>query len=302
MPQITNIILTIIAPVILIAGLGAVLDRIKGLETSTVSRLVIYLASPALAFYSIANSSIKSDEFGKLVLFSILLSATITILAWLIGVQSKMDRLTGSAFVLSASLFNGINYGVPLNEFAFGQPGLERAIVIGVVAGLYANTVGVFLASWGKASISQALRNVVSVPLPYAAILGLVVNLVHLPVPQPVMRLTGILGGGAIPLMLIVLGIQISRASLRGRWPVIVGASFVRLLGGATIGILIALLLGLEGVSRQAAILEAAMPTAVVASVLATEFNSDARLVSSIILFSTLLSLLTVPFIILYVG
>jgi len=52
----------------------------------------------------------------------------------------------------------------------------------------------------------------------------------------------------------------------------------------------------------QAAIVEAAMPTAVVASVLATEFNSDAKMVSSIIVLSTLLSILTLPFVILWVG
>jgi predicted permease len=115
-------------------------------------------------------------------------------------------------------------------------------------------------------------------------------------------RITQILGNLAIPLMLLILGIQLSRASLQGQWSVMMGASFIRLLGGALVGFLLAFLLGLGGVTRQAAIVEAAMPTAVVASVLATEFNSDAKLVSSIIVLSTLLSILTLPFIILLVG
>ncbi len=301
MLQIINIILTTIAPIILIAGLGALLDKTKAIETGSISRIVIYLTSPALAFYGIANSSITGDEFGQLILFSILFSGAITVLAWLISVWLKMDRLTGSAFVLSASLINGANYGIPLNEFAFGQPGLERAIVIGILGGLYANTVGIFLASWGKASIGQALKNVVSVPLPYAAILGLLVNLGQVSIPNPIMRLTNILANAAVPLMLIVLGIQISRASLQGQWRVMLGASSIRLFGGAVVGVLLALLLGLEGITRQVGIVQAAMPTAVISAVLATQFNSDAKLVSSIILLSTLLSLLTIPFVILYV-
>ena len=73
------------------------------------------------------------------------------------------------------------------------------------------------------------------------------------------------------------------------------------MVGVAAIGLLLALLLGLGGVTRQVAIVQAAMPTAVAAGVLATEFNSDAKLVSSIIMVSTLLSLITLPVIIFFV-
>jgi hypothetical protein len=74
-----------------------------------------------------------------------------------------------------------------------------------------------------------------------------------------------------------------------------VGVSLTRLVGGAVVGLLFATLLGLQGVTRQVAIVEAAMPTAVMASVLATEFDGDAELVSSVVLISTLLSLITLP-------
>jgi hypothetical protein len=226
---------------------------------------------------------------------------TITAAAWLISLASNMDRLTGSAFVLSASVLNGINYGIPLNEFAFGQAGLERAVFLGVMFALYTYTMGVFLASSGQASVGSAFKNVLQIPLPYAAVLGLVVNLGQIPVPEMALKITRILGGMAVPLMLLILGIQLSRTSIHGRWKVMLGASFTRLLGGAALGFLLASVLSLEGVTRQAAIVEASMPTAVVAGVLATEFKSDAELVSSIIVLSTLLSLLTLPFIILLV-
>lgn len=301
MPQIVTIILTIIAPIILIAGLGALLDKTKVIEVRSLSRVIIYLASPSLAFYGIANSSINRGELGRLAFFGLALLVGMTVFSWLVSVGTGMNRVTGSAFLLSTSLINGINYGVPVNEFAFGQPGLERAIVLGILAALYANTAGIFLASSGKASIAQAVRNVFSVPMPYAALLGLAVNLYDLPIPTLVTRSTGILGNAAVPLMLVMLGIQLSRASLQGQWRVMLGASAVRLLGGAAIGFGLAFVLGLEGVTRQTAIVEAAMPTAVVAGVLATEFNSDAELVGGTIGLSTLLSLVTLPFIILLV-
>jgi predicted permease len=301
MPQILTILLTTVLPIILIAGLGVLLDRSKKIDTGTLSTVIIYFGSPSLAFYSISTSSISGSEFGALVLFSLLSALAITLVAWLVSLGARMNRLTSSAFVLSAALVNGLNYGVPLNEFAFGQAAVARAILIGTMYALYAFSMGVFLASWGKASIWGAFKNVLIVPLPYAAFLGLAVNLTHAELPPLLLRITQILGGLAIPLMLLMLGIQISRASLHGQWRVMVGASAIRLVGGAGVGLALALLLGLGGVTRQVAIVQAAMPTAVAAGVLATEFNSDAKLVSSITMLSTLLSLISLPIIILFV-
>ena len=293
MPQIINIILTTIAPVILVASLGALLDKTKPLEARSISRLALYLATPSLAFYGIANSSIHSKELGSLILFSLASTTTITVLAWLISRLFKMSQLTASAFVLSVSLINLSNYGIPLNEFAFGQSGLERAIILAVMGFIWSNTVGVFLASWGQASIFNAFKNVFKVPTPYAVVLGFAVNQGYLTLPDLFMQITGILRGAAVPLMLIMLGIQISRVSLDGQWSIILGASGMRLLGGMAIGFLFAFLLGLEGVTRQVATVEASMPTAVTAVMLATEFESDAQLVGSTILVSTLLSIVT---------
>ncbi|MEW5958820.1 MAG: AEC family transporter, partial [Chloroflexota bacterium] len=259
MPPLLNIILTTVAPIILIAGLGAALDRFKRIDARSLSGVIIYLGSPALAFYTMANSSITKDELASLLLFSVLVLVIITGLGWLVSRGLKMDRLTSSAFVLSVSLINGINYGAPLAEFAFGQAGLERAILIGVIFALYAYTSGIFLASWGKAPLWQAVKNVFIVPTPYAAFLGLAINMTDTPVPMLVLRLTQVLGSLAIPLMLVILGIQMSRTSLDGQWGLMLGASAIRLIGGAAVGFLLALWLGLGGATRQAAIIEAAM-------------------------------------------
>ena len=293
MPQFISIILTTIIPIVLVAGLGVLLDKTKVLDPQSISRVAIYLAIPALAFSGIANSSITSYELANLVLFGLLTTLTITGLAWLATLWFKMTRLTASAFILSVALINLSNYGIPLNEFAFGQPGLERAIILAVLGFVYANTVGVFIASWGRASVWRSFLNVFMVPAPYAAVLGLAVNVGYVSLPALVMRVAEILQGAAVPLMLILLGIQISRASLKGDWSVIMGASGMRLLGGALVGFLFAALLGLEGATRQVAIVESSMPTAVTAVILATEFKSDAKLTGSIVLVSTLLSVLT---------
>lgn len=302
MSQIIQIILTIIAPIILVAGLGVVLDRTRIIEVRTLSQIVIYLASPSLAFFGIANATIDTGELGGLALAYFLSSGLVTLLAWLVTRWRGWDRATSSAFVLPVALINVVNYGVPLNEFAFGQPGLERAIIVGVLGGIYAYTVGIFVASSGRASIIRSLGNILKLPLPYAAGLGLAVNLGAWSVPQIILRVTGLLGNAAVPLMLIMLGIQVSRVSLKGNnWGVMLGAAVTRLLGGAVVGLAVATVLSLEGATYQVSIVQAAMPSAVVAGIFATEFEGNSQLVSSVILISTLLSILTLPFVIAWV-
>jgi len=95
--------------------------------------------------------------------------------------------------------------------------------------------------------------------------------------------------------MLAVLGMQLARASLRRDhlWAAL-AASGIRLVVAPAIAFGRALLLGMHGLTRDVAIVESALPTAVIGGVIATEFNGEAQFVTMTILLSTLLSLLTV--------
>ncbi len=195
--------------------------------------------------------------------------------------------------MLSVVSVNAGNYGLPLNDFAFGQAGLQRAIVYFVVTAMISNTLGVYLASRGTASVRRSLSNVLMVPLPYATVLGFVINMRNIALPIPLDRAVTLLGQAAVPGMLIVLGLQLSRASIKGRMGPIVLATITRLGVAPLIAILLAILLGLSGLARQVSIIQTSMPTAAMAGVLATEFSSDAEFTTAVILISTLASIVT---------
>jgi predicted permease len=102
-----------------------------------------------------------------------------------------------------------------------------------------------------------------------------------------------LLSDAAIPAMLVVLGIQLSRASMRGQIRPILMASSLRLLAGPLLAFGLVLLFGMSGYARQVSIVQAGMPTAVATGVLATEFGSDAEFATATILVSTVLSMAT---------
>jgi predicted permease len=93
--------------------------------------------------------------------------------------------------------------------------------------------------------------------------------------------------------MLLVLGLQLSRTSLKGKGGPLALAIFVRLAIAPVVAFGLSGWLGLTGMTRLVAIVEASMPTAVVSTLLAEEFGSDAEFVSSVTLGSTVASLIS---------
>jgi predicted permease len=102
--------------------------------------------------------------------------------------------------------------------------------------------------------------------------------------------------------MLILLGLQLSRANWATHPKPISLASGMRLLASPLITIALIPLFGISGPARQAIILESAMPTAVSTILVASEFNSDPAFVSAVVILSTLLTPLTLTPLLAYLG
>jgi predicted permease len=97
-----------------------------------------------------------------------------------------------------------------------------------------------------------------------------------------------------IPCMLILLGMQISHGGLPKRKDLLALVAGLRLIVSPLLAYLIAPVFGLEGQSAQVGVLESAMPTAVLATVITTEFDVEPDFATGAVLITTLLSPLTV--------
>jgi predicted permease len=111
--------------------------------------------------------------------------------------------------------------------------------------------------------------------------------------PLPLERAITLLGQAAVPAMLVVLGLQLARVSIRGRWKPIALATAARLVVAPLIAFPLAALLGLSGITGQVVIVQASLPTAVISSVLAAEFGADAEFTAAVVFVSTLASIAT---------
>jgi predicted permease len=291
--SILGVAVNILGPVFLIIGLVLLLNRRFSLDVRTVSRIVLYLFSPCLMFNTIAKTELRIEELGLIVAMAVGSSLIMTLIGWGLARLFRFGHTLESSFLLSIAIANAGNYGMPVNEFAFGPPGLERAVLFNVAMNVVASTLGIYLASRGSASVRRSLANILMLPMIYAIVLGLLFNVQQWALPLPLQRVVDLLSQATVPCMLLVLGLQLSRASLKGKGGPLVLAIFARLAIAPVVAFALSGWLGLTGTTRLVAIVETSMPAAVVSTLLAQEFGSDAEFVSSVTLGSTLASLVS---------
>ncbi len=296
-------LLTIVVPIMLIAGVAFGLRKARLVtEQRPLARLSLFFFSPALAFVSLARSTVSGSDFAIIVTFALLMTLIGAALGLGLARLLKLDRMLTSAFLLSILFVNAGNYGIPFNQFAFGAEGVARAAIYFTINSVLANTLAVYIASSGHSDLRRSLRAVLKMPLAYAALLGLLFNALHWSLPDPVLRALELAAAAALPVMLVNLGLELARARLSDYdWRVFL-ATGIKLLVAPLIALALAALLGMQGLTHSVAVVEASMPTAVMASLIATEFQARSDFVTSVVFLSTLGSTITLTVLLLFLG
>lgn len=197
---------------------------------------------------------------------------------------------------------NAANYGFPVTLFAFGETALSYATLFYIANVILVYTVGVIIASMGKSSFKQSLTNLLTIPSLYGLLLAILFISFRWQVPLFVERATSLLGNASIPVMLVMLGMQFNEIKWFKNFVPIAVASGMRLVASPVIALVLVSLFNINGIARQAAILEAAMPTAILTTVLATEYHAEPSLATATVFITTVLSPLTLTPLLLLLG
>ncbi len=287
-------------PILLLGAVGYVLGKALPVDSRSLGRVVFYIFSPILVFNLILQTSLAAGEVFATVGFSIAIAALTGLLAWILGWSMRLPRPMLVAIIMTAALANTGNYGLPVVAFAFGKDALAFASVYFVTNSILFNTVGVLLASLGHMDLKSAALGVFKVPAVYGVVLAALIDTFGITLPSPIARTIDLAANGAIPVMIVLLGLELSRVVWSHSVRPIALSVGVRLVAAPLIGLLLAIPLGFQGAARQGAITETAMPAAVTNIVLATEYGLDSSLVTAMVFVGTILSPLTITPLLVY--
>lgn len=290
--QLVSIFLNVVTPVFALLLIGAVAGRRLELDTRTMTRFAYFLLTPAFVFNIIGKADVSADLALRMIGFIALVEVGLAFLGYLVARLLHRPRKMVGAYILIAVFGNVGNFGLPLIEFRLGPEALIPATVYFVSVSMIAFAIGVAAATGSQGSKLHALLAVVKTPALIALPFALFFNWLGGP-PLFLERIAGLLGGAMVPTMLVTLGVQLGHMG-RFRFSAdMFMASGVRLLGGPLLAFLLVIPFGLTGLERGAGILQASMPSAVLASIIALEHDLLPDFVTSTVLLSTLLSLIT---------
>lgn len=281
-------------PILLVATIGYIIQRTFNLNPRSISQVVFNVFTPALVLKLLIVTDIQAGDIGRMVLFAAVIMLMMSLISWLLSKTLRLGEGLTSAFILSATFANTGNYGLSVNQFAFGEQALAFASLYYITSSLMINSAGVFIATVGRVQPKRALLGLLKVPAVYAIPAALIIRTSGIELPVMLSRPIDLLGSAAVPCMLIVLGMQISNSGLPRQRGLLGLTVLLQLLLAPIIAVILAPVLGLSGVAYQAGIIESATPTAVLTSIIALEFDVEPEFVIGSILVSTLLSPLTI--------
>lgn len=280
-------IAAIIAPLFVCAGIGFVWGRLgRPFDTQLVTGLALSFGMPCLILSSLTRFDISREAFISVGgAYAVALAVSIAINA----VVAKFLGLEIRAYTPVLAFSNSGNMGLPLCLFAFGEAGLTFAIVNLVVSSVISMTVSSAFFS-GRTSFDILYKN----PIVYGVLAAIPFMVAGTRLPTWLSNTTELIGGMAIPLMLIALGVAISKLRMNFVTKSL-GLSAFKLVLCFAIGVAVAEIAGLSGTARGTLILMFAMPVALHNYVFAQRFERRAEEVAGMVLASTALSFLTLP-------
>lgn len=279
----------VVVPVVLVAGVGVAAGRLLPIDLGTVTKLGLMVLTPALALHTMLTTAVSGSVGALLVVAFAVFTLAAAALGWLAtpGVPGRSRR---SAAVAVAIGNNG-NMGLPIALFALGSEGLDQAVLILLTSIVITFVLAPLLYGAHEGPLG-ALRGMVRLPALWAVAVGILVRVTGAPVPVGIARGVELLSQAAVPVILLTLGIQLGTSSrVRLTRPVLT-ASVIRVAVLPVVALGIGYAVGLRGLPLQSLVLAAAMPTAVNAYLLATEYDGDVDLVAHTVTVSTLLSFL----------
>lgn len=294
-------ILNVVAPVFLMIAIGYLLG-LRGLlapdANQRLSRLVFYVAAPALLFRSAAHTSIAESVDLKVFLWAATVSVVSAFIVYLLAARGGAARR--GVIAQGAFRSNMVFVGLPVITNAYGDSILgPAAVLIGFMVPVY-NVLAVLVLALphqettGRNIWKRTAREVALNPLIISTVLGLIFAAFKLPIPVSADRTLELLARIAMPLALLVVGASLDLGKLRVEIGPAALVSLLKLViyPAAVLAGLKAM--GVSGNDLYFPVLIMAAPTAVVSHIMAKEMKGDEQLAGAVVIGTTLFSMITI--------
>lgn len=298
---------------IIIAGIIFRRFKIGGLDADSVRRVinvaVLNIFLPALCFKITYDSKIDKE------IILVPATAWITIISAIFFATAVYSLLEKKIYIESSekgvlilsSAFGNVSYlGLPVLTGLYGYEAAKYALFYDLLASTpLLWLIGAPIASkYGekkKVEIKESIKTIAFLPPIWAILIGLILNLINISLPEFVLNSIGMLGNPVITLMVFSIGLTLTIPRVKHIY-VIIPAVIIKLIIVPFISFIAAYMFELKGTALSSCLIEGAMPTMVLSLLIAARFKLDVSMSAFIIVVTTALSFITLPFAVYMAG
>ncbi len=284
----------VLFPVFFMVGIGYFIGKKNPkLDTSFITNFAANIGSPAMVFYAITTTGVTFSMFIEYFWYSLIAIFAFALVGiiFLIFLKKEIIREL-PPFVLP----NVGNMGLPICLFAYGNLGLGIAATISSLVIFFHFTINVFLAS-KKFNLKLLLKS----PPVYAIIISIIFIYYEIETPVFLVNTTMITAYTAIFLILMSLGIALTRLKVFSFKSAFI-SSICRVFIGPLIGLGIIKIFNLSGFAAGVFLIQCAMPSAVLTYLIGSMYSPKKIVdsIASMIVVSTIMSFITLPIVVFF--
>lgn len=294
----------VVTPILVLLVIGGIMQRKFQFNLKALSNLITYCLMPSAVFVNIYETNVDPVIVGKILIYLFAYSISLMILSTTISKVLKLEKKKSAIFKNSIVLINSGNYGIPVSQMVFHTQPLGTAIQIITVIfqNLTTYTYGLYnLISTTKSGLEIA-RSIVKLPIVHGLILGIVLKIANIQLPEFLAISIGHMADAFVAIALLTLGAQLSKIHVSTMFNKMLYMSCIgRLLMGPLVAFAWISIFGFHGVVAQSLLIASSFPTSRNSSTLALEYDVESELAAQTVLFTTIVSCITVT-IVIYVA
>lgn len=291
---VVNSLLNIVLPAFFVIAVGVAIGKKFKPDIAPINRIALFSTTPALIFNSMLKTELAFNSVARLIFVYLLVIATMIALSYLLSFGFSTSDRRG---LMSTTAFaNTGNLNLPIALFAFGAAGLELAVVLYILTTALLFILAPLIMTGGSKAFDY--KKILSLPALWAALIALIINGFNIPLVTGISRGIEILSQGAIPLVLLLLGMQIAQRGIKMPSKLNYLGAFTKLVLSPIVAFIFAKIFGLSGLNLSVLVLLASMPPAVLNFMLALEFDASPEEVAGTIVLSTLSALITISIVV----
>lgn len=305
--MVSRILLDIIAPILLMIGVGALAQWKFRLDLATLSKLNIYVFVPAFVFDRVSGSNLPWQQMGGVAIICIVQCIMLLLMVLPVCKLMKFDRKVSAAVVMAVMFYNSGNYGLPLADLAYAEQGAAVQTFVLLTQNVLTFTIGLSIAAYaGTGDLARGILKILRMPVLPVLAAALFARWYaegdQSRLPVLIAKTTGYLGDALVAFALLTLGAQLASKPRWPRWKPIGTVVVLRLVFGPIQMAVMLYLFHLAGWKAtelwpwpaEMLIVTAATPTAVNTLLLTMECEGDVDLAADCVFWTTVTSCITI--------